>query len=1385
MSTNNINQTNNTNLPIDPSTSTNTTMAITNSPSNTIKANSEENTKKEPIPNSLIIYIKTRVPNFYKLTYEPFMTVPDNKSHTIYFDPLVKYYTGPVQAINSMASKNAIFTQFFEAAEFDSMLNRILSDFRYMQKPRTLQQAFNEGIIDNNINITLNTLFKPNNLFYLNKYPYTIVSKRWASGAWDIDKKPIQKLLTQFSHLTPKQLEEQAKKEEDDIPESIRQGNLASDSLAKKAMASYVATGLSDAATQPTTKPTNEPTKKTFLPAAKARSNLEYATSYIKKLFSKYLQDNPPINYSKSASLLSDPLSLSLLIDPEQISSYISLNPEDPIVEIYDAFWSAKDNLYKADNDFKDTIIELNKIKASITSSFELFKDNLLDSKTSKNDKQQIIKNIFKSKFDYLTCFFKLADLMNSLYDLQKIYFESVKTLLEQFKKLYASIINYPGTPELAIKCIDYDIDSISVFLKEDLENKYSQSYFKNLKQFNAFYKNKLYKNKQQLLNPQFNYASELKKYNENPLLLSIELDQFELYGFRLLLFYSYNQLDIWVSMFKSSQIFATFIQIEASRTVEEANQYLLDYDKFINSAETDKTYRTDFLQRLQVDGVKYEKNKWILVKSDGSKCDIKTNQDKQQEQLYIGLLQAKVNSYDSIVLYIYVLEITCLRQHSLYVAEENVNHLNFEHAVTLTQYYDKLQKNFHQDTISYIPDSLFWDSKDLYILNNLNNKIKINKKSYLLYRQRLKSIPESREFLNKACEEIHDAIDPSLDSNDFLRFCNSIIKFSVPTIPPYKFRSSYWLDMDVTNYDIVNTQDFLYNISSVIKETVMDFILHDKDLHSSDYLDWMVLKNTETPEEDSLLAAVCNALNGQLNIDGNDSTNKYTEKIKATADFTVGQEVQVKDKKQQIWLPASITQVKRNDSYDVKYPDGKTELKVIKARIRKPDDPINDLIGKNRFTVASLKKLIEENKTAFPPNTENIEILQGVLKIKFIVFEMFPRDNPEVIKEGDIVYFTNENSTKRCRVLKIQILDGNPVYNLFDGENTYDNIPMSKIELTSTNLTNTFRIDCSPISEPEDLFIYLLLTKNKENQRKYELVVNTSHNKYIYGANDIPIYIIYFLYNNCNKFINEGFQQLDFKSIKDKISHVKMDDELQKIEDQIMENLYDLHNRKIKSEFDHDEELKQQLLIEEIKDLENERKKLISPDKYKKISLDKSGDLFGGAMLLKPSEKYSDYANPYPSRYNLQSNLNLPNESSYYNNDEAYPQAYPQAYPHLNNPYPPVNPGYYAPPGFRRPYRYSPYHYNRSYQLAANKAKDTKSKLAFYIEIELELFPGKTASTFQKSVVRCQSIFERIREAYADIMGYQYRPGAMTEAYAYQYQNVNNSKETNTNKKR
>ena len=85
-------------------------------------------------------------------------------------------------------------------------------------------------------------------------------------------------------------------------------------------------------------------------------------------------------------------------------------------------------------------------------------------------------------------------------------------------------------------------------------------------------------------------------------------------------------------------------------------------------------------------------------------------------------------------------------------------------------------------------------------------------------------------------------------------------------------------------------------------------------------------------------------------------------------------------------------------------------------------------------------------------------------------------------------------------------------------------------------------------------------------------------------------------------------------------------------------------------------------------------------------------------------------------------------------------------------------------------------------YNVSQNKAKDTKSKLSFYITIELELFPGKSANLFQKSVIKCQSTFERIREAYAEIRGFQYRP-SVVDYYENNDKNDKINKNKNKNK--
>jgi len=82
---------------------------VNNKNENSNEEKKESKESKEPkIPNTLIIYIKTRIPNFYKINYEPYMTVPNSKSRTVYFDPLIEYYTSPIRNLPSGAPPQEI-----------------------------------------------------------------------------------------------------------------------------------------------------------------------------------------------------------------------------------------------------------------------------------------------------------------------------------------------------------------------------------------------------------------------------------------------------------------------------------------------------------------------------------------------------------------------------------------------------------------------------------------------------------------------------------------------------------------------------------------------------------------------------------------------------------------------------------------------------------------------------------------------------------------------------------------------------------------------------------------------------------------------------------------------------------------------------------------------------------------------------------------------------------------------------------------------------------------------------------------------------------------------------------------------------------------------------
>jgi hypothetical protein len=1260
--------------------------------------NKEKKEEKESkIPNSLIIYIKTRIPNFYKINYEPYMSVPKNKSHTVYFDPLVKYYEGPIKNLPPGAPKDALLTQFFEASEFDSMINRILSDFRYMQKPRTFKQAYDENIIENNLHITLKNLFNGNNLFYINKKPYTVVGVKSNPSDWQIDKKPLEKLLNQFSHLSIKQLEDEANNEEDDIPEVLRQGNVASSSIAENENISSVAAGLTNAVNNEDDENLEKEISgitESFIP----QNELPGVSKHISDLYTKYLRQNVPINYSNATDMARDPLTLSLLIDSADLLNFINKNKKSNLIDLYSAFINSKSGLQEADKSYSDSCIELAKYKTNfdreiykIRGFIRSGKISYLDATETKQIYQDLIVQITELKNGYIQLIFQIADAINTIYEQQTIYFLSTKLLLEGLKNDYVNIIKYYEKPELALKCIDNDIYTISSLLEPDINNPYSASYYKNYENFKKFYTNQLYKNREKLLAPNINFADEASIYINQPNVLLIEIEQYDIYNFKLFLSYSYNQFDIWTFLFKSIEIFVRFISKETNDIIS-----LSDVSMKTLNDNYSLEQQNDMLKKMKVEGIRAtidkqtKELKWFLVKDDGTNAmNPKILTDKQFEEQYIEYIKTSVKAYDAITLYIYLLEIMCLRQNRVYVAEENVNQLNLEYSLSSEQYYDTIIKHIKTNKSgnkTYIPDSLLWDISNLDNAEFVKNKKNINTKSNIIYRGRIKSIAKSREDLVSSCEEISKIITPNISKTGFINECNNIISRQISSITPHTFKSSYWLDQTIENYDIQGTSDLIYNMNKVVKDAWYDRIIEDISVNS--YMDWMVFSNNKNDIE-SIYAAVADGLNRQLDLTENETTNPYTEEKDGQRLFTTN----------------TIKQM---------VTDFKTE-----------DDSILDL-----------------------NNVKNvIMILEQTLKIKFIIFQMLMVKDNLSFNMNDMVSY--KGRPHRLISINKDENDEEISYNLYNGYSEIKNVNKKKIKAYSDNFLKNFNIYCEENSNNSETiftdFMYLLvkIDVNKDNKEifNYKLVRDTNLS-YIFTSDKIPIYIKYLIFNSCpylNKdkltkmgFVDNQIQDdiLNFeKKRREHIETTNIRDDISNIDKKIEKYKTIYKNLKSIKDKNLEQQAEQVLYKEEIKELQ-QRKQML------RELLNQQEPSLGGAVTLRPSEQYSSYVPQYnPLEYPL--NPNIPKNVIY------IPQQ-----------------SYLGPSYLRQGIV--------PYNVFQNKAKDQKSKLSFYITIELELFPGTSINMLQKSIVKCQSTFERIREAWADIFGFEYRPAPMSQAYAY-----------------
>ena len=153
---------------------------------------SQETPQKIIYPDQLNITINTSIPGYQKIEYKPYMTIKDIDDRRVHFNPLVKLKKSTIDSI----PKEYKIKEFFNKGLFQSLLNynnrgilNSLFNFSSGTTAKSLLQATRAGYVDNNIKITLDTIFPVGSVIYIGNKPYAIGDIQWNTGDWTMDIK--------------------------------------------------------------------------------------------------------------------------------------------------------------------------------------------------------------------------------------------------------------------------------------------------------------------------------------------------------------------------------------------------------------------------------------------------------------------------------------------------------------------------------------------------------------------------------------------------------------------------------------------------------------------------------------------------------------------------------------------------------------------------------------------------------------------------------------------------------------------------------------------------------------------------------------------------------------------------------------------------------------------------------------------------------------------------------------------------------------------------------------------------------------------------------------------------------------------------------------------
>lgn len=1224
------------------------------------------------IPNTLTIFINTRIRGYPKIKYSPNMTVKDVKSDSVYFDPLVKLSLNTVKSLPPNYPEKEKYTQFFNKNEFYGLIKRTISST--FQKKTDLVQATNDGYVDNNIDVILKTLFSPNSRFYIKGQPYTIYSYEWTPGDWRIDTKKFETRLlyspygSRLGSLLPQSQYQQvdAEKQLDEFKKKYPAEILNGYSTAQK-YSTFEDNAVAEVVANNTVSKTQQNTFLTHLGNA--------IPSSFRALIGRDIIEQQSINVDESVrNIPSDPISLSILYSVSENYSKDVENNSTGLKTFYD-------NLLKSGEAYKQANEKFTKVLGTQLPTINIPEAVIPRATAMKGGADD--KNVMTQKIKFDNTSGSLKDLISQykkkgytidhiletpslkdefskiimeLTEDQKLFLtmclSSMKLLLEKMEKLLAYVLSltqfYTGLREARVKALSKTNGWFQLFLVKKLFTFDVDCYESILK--NSTILSNIGSLKREInnckiwisrfLSVSYNSLEEMINYYQYyPELILIKKSELDIYLFRVILIDEKNESDIWQIISSSSVRFLETVKNYASTSIRTTQEKMNSF-KHEYSAEQREALNAIISKKKEP----LQKQTPIFYESGNTKLM------KQMTNAFLQIQSGIIDSYDLITLYSRVSTIVFAREIAALTCKKNVNNTRIEifGKSGFQMYYNLI----YSDTtiVGILKEPMFWS-----IPENIQSAIVANNES--TEQEKILQLEYNNEstVLQKKYTESVDLLIPQISSLGMLQQC---LKISSPssTISDDKDFNSFMR----SKYDPSGTEEFRRHLILTYDDGTNDKLLEPISEEQLEELleEW---KTYGDPYDigNSLFTSISIAFNVGLIKANKETNNIYSEGgMYSSASLRNAVADNIEERGMAMWrqLEPTLSKYKSTD------PERTLSNFLF--------DDENHFIGNDPAKVKAAIRLATSEGGKYYGDNRTVRILEHVFKVKIIILhaEIIPPDK-NYLETGQIVRFTHLGAEYQGTIVgNTKISDQYSYDILLEDHTVAQNIERGEITYIDSNF---YTVVCG--DEPENIrdsnefSHYIILTDfgSVYSIQNYQVAYNTRLKQCVFTSEELPSYIYYLVFKSC--------WRSKFLVAKDKF------------------RLYDDYNWYYKNQ-----SFKTRLLE--------------MSEQFKKTLTEKAKQ----QDILKEREKKAK-KDKFVQKGGIKNDkvLSVPNKNMYID---------------VNN-------------------------------MGALQSNYGDSKLSYYIVIDLELYPGESIPIGEKAVLACQSRYEKIRQAYAQLFGIQYQP--------------------------